>query len=142
MFVADNFLLGATLPVGYSSYKPGNLSGDYSTRLLQYGISPFARYYIPGTSPHRFFGQLNAGIIGQTVWAPNYYDGSRDNTTNSYLTYGAAIGYNYFLTPGAALEVSAGYSRNDGNLGPAAGALDVRAGFSIFLPSKGTKAVE
>ncbi|QNH62031.1 outer membrane beta-barrel protein [Hymenobacter sediminicola] len=140
VFVANNFLLGANLELGYSSVKSGNLSGDYSTRVLQYGVSPFARYYLPGASAHRFFGQVSAGVLGQTAWYPNYYDGARQSSTNFAGRFGVAVGYNYFLTPGAALEVVAGYGHNSSRNAFSSGALDVRAGFSIFLPSKSTAA--
>ena len=138
VFVANNFLLGANLELGYSSIKPGNSSGDYSTRILQYGVSPFVRYYLPSTSVHRFFGQVSAGVLGQTAWYPNYYDGERQSSTNFASRYGVAVGYNYFLTPGAALEVVAGYGHNTNRNAFSAGALSVQAGFSIFLPSKAT----
>ena len=140
VFVANNFLLGANLELGYSSIKSGNSSGDYSSHVLQYGVSPFARYYLPSTSAHRFFGQVGAGVLGQTAWYPNYYDGERQSSTNFAGSLGVAVGYNYFLTPGAALEVVAGYGYNSNRNAFSSGALNVRAGFSIFLPSKGTAA--
>ncbi|MBD2713721.1 DUF3575 domain-containing protein [Microvirga sp. STR05] len=136
VFVANNFLLGANLELGYSSIKSGNSSGDYSTRVLQYGVSPFVRYYLPSTSAHRFFGQVGAGVLGQTAWYPNYYDGERQSSTNFASRYGVAVGYNYFLTPGAALEVVAGYGHNSNRNAFSSGALNVQAGFSIFLPSR------
>jgi hypothetical protein len=138
VFVADNILVGGNLTLGYDL-----LSFDiakYRRRTIEYEVNPFGRAYLPSTSAHRFFGQLSAGV----TWAdtriknrlayrePNIYDGNR-----RYTTAGLALGYNYFLTPGAALELTTGYNRiKPRGSSSSYGELDVRVGFSVFLPSK------
>ena len=127
-FVADRLLLGLTANLGYNSSEPGF---DSYARTITYGAVPFARYYFAGMDKHRFFGQLNAGII----WQNRKYKGpfgSGESYTTNYSTVGAALGYNYFLTPGAALEVTAGYNKNRFYNGT----FDIRAGLAIFLPSR------
>lgn len=139
VFVTDNLLVGTGLQLGYQRSKSHNINGDNISRNIQYGLSPFVRYYLAGTSPHRFFGQLSGGI----AWGNNYtkYQVNSQtlsgSTTSHYITASAGLGYNYFLTPGAALEVMAAYYRNgigvsNFNYGEAA----VSVGFTVFLPSK------
>lgn len=156
VFVADNFLLGSGLEVSYTLQKIKNLPNqDYRGRDLTLGISPFARYYLPGTGPHRFFGQANVGIARSSFFSKQkgiyvepsgqlipFENEQRGNSTRA--RFGVALGYNYFLTPSAALQVIASYNRYGygGNSSASAGALGVSAGFAVFLPSKGAKAAE
>jgi hypothetical protein len=135
VFVADNILVGGNLTLGYD-----RLSFDivnYRRRTIQYGVTPFGRVYLPSTSAHRFFGQLSAGI----TWADtriknrfNYVESNLFDGNSRYRTAGLALGYNYFLAPNAALELTTGYNRIGGS--SSYGELDVRVGFSVFLPSK------
>lgn len=131
-FVADKFLLGVTADLGYSNSKREGFY-DSSTRQITYGAVPFARYYVAGADKHRLFGQLNAGL----VWLNTKNDGAfgSGSRTSRYGTAGLAVGYNYFLTPGAALEATAGYNRS-GVEGNSNGVFSIRAGLAIFLPSQ------
>lgn len=139
VFVTDDLLVGAGLQLGYQGSKFDSNTEDRTYRDLYYGLSPYIRYYFAGTSPHRFFGQLGGGII----WN-NYYNKVESSSTSSTFkssshsaTAGAALGYNYFLTPGAALEVTASYNRfGIGNSNASNGGLSITAGFAVFLPSK------
>jgi hypothetical protein len=121
-----------TADLGYSNSK-SNAYYDSSIRSIRYGAVPFARYYIAGADKHQFFGQLNAGL----VWFNRKDKGSfgSGSSTTNYGIVGLALGYNYFLTPGAALEATAGYNRNGVN-GNSNGTFDIRAGLAIFLPSR------
>ena len=140
VFVTDNLLVGTGIQLGYqrASFK-SSATEDNISRSIPYGLSPVVRYYFAGTSPHRFFGQLSGGI----TWNNQYvkYEVNSEpvsgSTTSHNATASAALGYNYFLTPGAALEVTAGYYRNGiGKSGFNYGQVAVSAGFSVFLPSK------
>lgn len=149
VFVADNFLLGAGLPISYSRGHIENAFQKITRRDIAIGLSPFARYYLPGASAHRFFGQVQGAYArnssryksegfytasGGQVIATKEDQRSRD----SYSSFGASLGYNYFLTPGAALEVVASYNRFDYGQYNSTGAFGLSAGFAVFLPSKGT----
>ncbi|UPL49301.1 outer membrane beta-barrel protein [Hymenobacter sublimis] len=144
-FVADNFLVGAEIPLryGHTRYEEAfiQIPGVRSASQVDVGLGPFVRYYLPGTSNHRFFGQLNGSLGWQRqrqISTDDYPTGTRTikfERTIDYQTYGAALGYNYFITPGAALEVAAGYVRS--TLGPdrTNGSLDIRAGIAVVLPA-------
>ena len=142
LFVADNVLLGTDLRLGYAQITSKYPRGSYAYRTVSYGLAPFARFYVPSTSRHRFFGQLSVGatwtdmrtkLEGANVGVGPATRYQHDN----YQTAGLALGYNYFLSPHAALEVTAGYAlRRYNNPVRTTGAFDIRAGFSIFLPSK------
>jgi hypothetical protein len=133
-FVTDKLLLGLTANLGYNSAEP---SIDTYVRTISYGAVPFARYYFEGTDKHRFFGQLNAGLIWRNSKLKGPYGyGTGKSYTTLYGTGGVALGYNYSLTPGAALEATAGYNRNGSSNQFYIGTLDIRAGFAIFLPTR------
>lgn len=144
-FVVDRLALGAGLPLGYSrtrtNYTATTGPVTFTSRTWTYGLAPFARYYFLDASKHKLFGQLGGEVLrdanrnetretGNTPRVNHY-----GQTSTSWL---AGVGYNYFLTSNAALEVAANYVRNtDQNYlgGPARGSLNVRLGLSVFLPS-------
>jgi outer membrane protein len=151
IFVGNNFLLGAGLPLSYSRGHIENPNITSTRRDVEIGISPFARYYLPGTGAHRFFGQLQAALTldNYRYEAEGMYVGSggqisayrnEQSSKNTYGSFGAGLGYNYFLTPGAALEVIASYNRFGYGEFNSFGSLNVTAGFAVFLPSKATTA--
>ncbi|WP_197062964.1 outer membrane beta-barrel protein [Hymenobacter sp. APR13] len=151
VFVGNNFLLGAGLPISYSRGHFETTFQKSTRREVEVGLAPFARYYLPGSGAHRFFGHLQAGIArgSYRYQSEGMYIGSggqmvatkEDQRSNDTSTiFGAGLGYNYFLTPGAALEVVASYNRYGYGDYDSAGALNVSAGFAVFLPSKGTAA--
>jgi len=132
-FVADKFLLGVTANLGYNRSESTGYY-DSSVRTIVYGAVPFARYYFAGVDKHRFFGQLNAGLVWLNTKEQGAF-GTGGSYTRSYGIVGLALAYNYFLTPGAALEATAGYNRN-GVSGQSNGTFNIRAGLAIFLPSR------
>lgn len=138
VFVADNILVGGSLTLGYDRLAFEN--ANYRRRTIEYGVTPFGRAYLPSTSAHRFFGQLGAGITWTDTRIKNRFSYVEPNTfdgNSRYMTACLALGYNYFLTPGAALELTTGYNRiKQRGTSSSYGELDVRVGFSVFLPSK------
>lgn len=156
VFVADNFLIGTSLPLSYGSQHNKTTTQDYTFRSIDFGLSPFARYYLPGTAKHRFFGQLQVGVTNSSYRLDDegFYTGSggqlityqnKQRRNNTYGSYGASLGYNYFLTPSAALELIASYNRYgqgtsdaSGPFSNSSGNFGIAAGFTVFLPSKGT----
>lgn len=139
IFVTDNLLVGTEIQLGYQRGTSKGVTEDNISRSIQYGLSPFVRYYFAGTSPHRFFGQLSGGISWNNQYVKSKVNSETisGSTTSHYATASAALGYNYFLTPGAALEVMASYNRNGiGESDFKYGQVVVSAGFAVFLPSK------
>lgn len=133
VFLADDFLLGSSVTLGYNRVSSDNFLPKYVGRTISYGLAPFARYYFAGTTPHRFFGQASVGIEWSNTKVETIYTEKNSRTDKNFAV---GLGYNYFLTPNAALEILAGYGRDTNGVNPAIGYLDVRAGFSVFLPSK------
>ncbi|MCC3155853.1 porin family protein [Hymenobacter sp. 15J16-1T3B] len=133
-FVADNLALGATLNL---SYARQNINDSEFFRAWGYGASPFVRYYVVGQGRHQAFGEAGADLN----WSANRgnFFGIQQRVTES-RGYHLSLGYDYFVTPMAALEVSAGYrhqSRND--IDYLSDGLDVRVGFNVFLPVAAAK---
>jgi len=131
IFLAEDFLLGSSITLGYSRETFDISFQEYSGRTISYGLAPFARYYFAGTNPHRFFGQASAGITHSDTKIEAGYTEKYSSTDKNFAV---GLGYNYFLTPGAALEILAGYGRDTNGRNASIGYLDVRAGFSVFLP--------
>ncbi|UYZ61993.1 autotransporter outer membrane beta-barrel domain-containing protein [Hymenobacter weizhouensis] len=140
VFVANNLLVGSNVLLGYQRLRFETSFADQTSRSFSYGLTPFARYYVPGTGRHRFFGQLSAGVHWNSYRSRKESVNQPIETSRQTIrsfTYGGALGYNYFLSQNAALEVTAGYNRYSQKPGNGSyGDLDIQAGFSIFLPSK------
>ncbi len=137
IFLIDNLLVGASLQLGYGRSIDERNAERNVNRTLQYGILPFARYYFSGTGTHRFFGQLNTGLTWYNFrFKTENTAVFNQRSTNRSLVAEAGLGYNYFLTPSAALEVTAGYARYDNKLSDSSGSFNLLAGFAVFLPSK------
>ncbi|WP_375435862.1 hypothetical protein [uncultured Hymenobacter sp.] len=141
LFLTNRLLLGSEVQLGYSLLRFRNRNSsalNYRRRVFSYGFAPVARYYFNSTGPHRFFGQLSAGVFWLNSRNNDSILGSYDgrSQTQNYAKAGITLGYNYFVTPGAALEVTAGYSHTSSLAAFNTGFLDVRAGFAVFLPSK------
>ncbi|WP_165822202.1 outer membrane beta-barrel protein [Hymenobacter edaphi] len=141
-FLADNLALGAGLNLSYGRQRS---NGAQYYREFGYGLAPFVRYYLPGSSRHRVFGEVGADV-GRTHYRgldyrPVIGPGTWDYYTRSAGTFGyhGTLGYNFFLTPNAALEASAGYYRvaHDPIFNPRH-VVDVRLGFSVLLPASGS----
>lgn len=139
-FLANNLALGAKLNFGYGRQRYG-ASSTY--RQINYGLSPFVRYYALGSGRHRAFVEAG-GDFGWTSYRNKvnnpYYPEPETNRTVSTSGYHAALGYSFFLVPTAALEASAGYYRVTNDPIYSKGhVVDVRVGFSIYLPAGGSK---
>ncbi|MCC3155854.1 outer membrane beta-barrel protein [Hymenobacter sp. 15J16-1T3B] len=158
-FVHDRLALGSGLLLIYEhdKSKSDNVYLGYPTRssghVLGIGVAPFARYYFYDGTPHKIFGQ--AGVeLASYFSSSTYNDGNRGYTSKDSGTrtgWYANVGYNYFLSPSVALEATAGYRRGAffdyapqrfGNTFPAENGLDVRLGFSFFLPAAKVAAVD
>ncbi|MBC6699848.1 outer membrane beta-barrel protein [Hymenobacter puniceus] len=149
VFVANDFLLGVGLPISYSRGHIEYTFQKSTRRDIAVGLSPFARYYLPGAGAHRFFGQVQGAYArsNSRYQSEGTYTASGgqviitkedQRSRSSYNSFGASLGYNYFLTPGAALEVVASYNRLNYSRYNSSGAFGLSAGFAVFLPSKGT----
>lgn len=141
IFVADNLALGAGLSVAYARQR---YNDDWFFRQFGYGLAPVLRYYVPGGGRHRVFGELGGEYGRRHSRGTEYRDvigpppPERVRRTSVY-GYHAALGYSFFLAPTAALEATAGYYRvaHDPIYHPR-NIFDVRVGFSVYLPGKGT----
>ncbi|OON70744.1 hypothetical protein B0919_01640 [Hymenobacter sp. CRA2] len=143
-FVADNFVLGTGVELFYNRERSERIGTMFPTsfrsRTFGAGISPFVRYYFLGQNKHRVFAHAGASTTWYSyrdVTSSNGQEGTPYTTHDNVGSYNVGLGYNYFLAPTAALEVTAGYRRS-GEAGPVyrpKGSLDVRLGLSVFLPS-------
>ncbi|RTQ53681.1 hypothetical protein EJV47_02795 [Hymenobacter gummosus] len=134
-FLADNLVLGAAVDLEYYRFRSGS---NAFQRAFGYGISPFVRYYVVGQGRHQVFAEVGSNLTWYKVRNENVPPfGSTSRYTSRVLGYHGALGYNFFLTPTAALEASAGYRRyGKDDVSNRRGELDVRLGFSMFLPAK------
>ncbi|WP_188557870.1 outer membrane beta-barrel protein [Hymenobacter glacieicola] len=139
IFLADNLLLGTGVQVGYERLSFDNSTQKYRGHTTTLGLLPFVRYYLPGTGSHRFFGQAQGGVVWTSSRVTIDYNTGEDDERKAKShdsAFGAALGYNYFLTPGAALEITAGYRRDTNGPERTIGLLDIRAGLAVFLRGK------
>ncbi|WP_423149624.1 hypothetical protein [Rubrolithibacter danxiaensis] len=124
-FVNNRTAIGAQVILGLSAYDGGN--------TVNYGVTPFIRYYLPeGSSPTgRWFGQVNAGIAGSSM-----KDSQQDEPVS--LLLGAQAGYAHFVVRNVALEGTLGYNytKADINTGGGISGLGVALGFQIYLPGR------
>lgn len=134
IFVADNFAIGASLPLAYSFTKYKAFTSNEKSRLLQIGLLPWLRYYVPSESRHRIFGELSVGGVFSSYRAkPIGFAAVSSQDTNFRAS--AGIGYTYFLTPAVGLEALAAYSRSSGSEEAfGRGNLGVNLGFRVYLP--------
>ncbi len=89
-FVSDNFAVGATLALG--SARDG--VGDSKTVRTNFGIGPFARYYIFSSNTNfGFFGQAQLSF-GTNKTNPPVGEVRHGNTLSFVLAPGAAFFFN------------------------------------------------
>lgn len=124
-FVADNFVLGGSVPLYY--YGDENGSGK------QIGLTPFARYYFGG-GPTRLFALAKLGY--RHNWYSSKRDAERFDSSRGYFSGGAGLGLVHFLTKQIGVEAIASYSGIKENKGNYRGSFDVSLGFQIYLPAK------
>ena len=131
-FIADNFMIGAVVNLGFAKSPETNGQAVESTI---YGVQALSRYYLfPGEvgvdellKKGRFFVEANGGISGINV---------KDGPTTNGFALGFGPGYSYFVTDNVALETSIKYN------GLAGGgnttyqhSLGLNLGIQLFLPS-------
>jgi hypothetical protein len=120
LFVKDNFVLGASLPLHYSGHSNGS--------SIQLGLTPFARHYF-GKGPTRLFALAALGYSHD--WRHRKHE---DHTSSSgYGTGSVGVGLVYFLTNQIGVEARVtydGFIRNDNYLG----SVNFGLGFQIYLP--------
>lgn len=155
-FVADRLAVGTGVVALYDrgrSVRPGpDFPVEYISSTFSFGAAPFVRYYLLNGSSHKLFGQAGGEAIA-------YFDrtkrieGTRktiDHYNGKSFGYHVDLGYNYFITPNVALEATVVYRRSSYveflpdryDADPGDNTLDVRLGFSVFLPSGKTAAAE
>jgi hypothetical protein len=135
VFLVDNLAVGASVPVGYYFTKYNGFSSYEKSRLLEIGLLPWLRYYIPSQSRHRVFGELSAGGVFSSYRAKQLGSTTFSGNDTDFRA-SAGLGYTYFLTPAVGLEALAAYSRNSGNRDSfGRGNLGLNLGFRIYLPS-------
>jgi hypothetical protein len=150
-FVVDRLALGAELRLSYDRNRSGYVSVDgpivRTSRIWGLGLAPFARYYLVDASKHKLFVQASGEYTRFLQRNTTEEVGRQKPYGNSFGYNGsgwsAGAGYNYFVSPNVALEARAGYRRDRQNsfIGIGGqGSLDVRLGFSVFLPSGQTTA--
>jgi hypothetical protein len=120
-FLADKFVIGTSLSIGYTKPKESDNS-------FGYGIGPYARYYFLNVDRHvNFFTEVNY-IFGETK--------SGDNKSKSN-GYGLKAGSVFFFNNSVGLEVSLDY--NSSKLAPnnsdnsTYNNLQIGLGFQIHL---------
>jgi hypothetical protein len=133
-FVGDRVVLGTGALLGYSRVKSVRLPPPYTGRTVELGLLPYARYYPLLKEKHALFAEAGGGFVKSYTRVSSF---GEQRFSNERATAHLMLGYNYFLTSNAALELQAGYRRNlVNNLESAIpGELALRVGFSIFLHS-------
>lgn len=109
VFVAKRLAVGAEILLAYSTNSAMYLGGTGKIRAFEYGVAPFARYYVVDAPKHKVFGQASYGLFGYTLNYDNSFGGGGPNSKDSYWSPRVGVGYNYFLSPMVALEVQPYY---------------------------------
>lgn len=131
-FVADNFLIGAVVNLGFT--KSPEVNGQ-SAKSTVYGVQALSRYYLfPGQvgvdnllKRGRFFVEANGGISGVNV---------KDGPTTNGFALGFGPGYSYFITDNVALETTLKYNGLVGGGDTTyQNSLGLNIGVQIFLPA-------
>lgn len=116
-FVIPNFAIGANVNLSYTKT---------SVKTTQFGIGPFARYYL-GTLNIRPFGEADFNFttaktkVGSTKGSAN--------GTNFFLGAGLAA----FINRNVAIEGLAGYSHSNYSHSDGSGGFNLRIGFQVYL---------
>lgn len=135
-FVADNFLIGAVVNLGFT--KSPEVNGVASEATV-YGVQALSRYYLaPGErgvdnmlKRGRFFLEANAGFSGANV---------KNGPTTNGFAYGVGPGYSYFITDNVALETSVKYNGLVGGGNTTyQHSLGLNLGLQIHLPQSTAK---
>ncbi|ALD21979.1 outer membrane beta-barrel protein [Hymenobacter sp. DG25A] len=144
VFLMNNFLVGARVNVNYYyfSQNPYTITPvnpyHYTNEGLGYGLGPFARYYVPSASRHRFFAEAGVEFYKTRSSTRVEYNGTEEvnKMKNTHSGFHGALGYNYFFTPNIALEATIGYHHTDLSQAYSSGNLRGQLGLSIFLQKR------
>lgn len=142
-FVADNFVVGLTLPVDYSHYQvsvvPNSALNFAEVISTQVGLAPFARLYI-GKAKLRPFVDASVGYSQQWFSSTNFNSSQETRLTGRALNYSASAGVAYFINRSLSLDASLRYSGGDqlNQTGFASdysqpGTFGLNVGFRLFL---------
>ncbi len=118
-FFTDNLAIGTYLPLSLRLQK------DYSN--INYGITPFFRYYFGQTSPLMWFVTGSFGISGYSL----KYDDS--SSSSSAIIGKAGIGGTYFLNKSIGLETILEYTYNKPKENDATSNIGLGLGLQIFF---------
>lgn len=125
-FISDNVVLGAQAIFYLGVYDGGE--------EFEYAVTPFARYYFPGSGREsgRFFGEALLGFGGSST------EDSEEDAVLSHV-WGLKAGYAHFVGQNVALEGTLGYVRTNADFDTGHGitGLSVGLGFNIYLPGSG-----
>ncbi|MCB2409285.1 outer membrane beta-barrel protein [Hymenobacter lucidus] len=135
-FVANRLAVGAEINLAYVSTNASYGNGGFKGKGLEYGLAPFARYYVLDAPKHKFFGQASYGIAGYSGKSESYDGGYSQTNKGSYWSGSVGVGYNYFISPMVALEVQPYYRRTSTDLEDdiRKNRWGVSVGFQIFFP--------
>ena len=127
-FVSDNFVLGATLNLGFGSTTGSTTSS--------YGIYPFLRYFfrdeIEGKVPSRVVPYIELGAgFGGTNNRLTDANGNKYNVTSNGLLLNAQPGLAFVLNQTVAMDLGLRYQYIGGT--PTTNRLGLQLGFQIFL---------
>lgn len=139
LFLANNFLVGTRLNLGYSHYKTTQTPYTQKSSSVGYGLGTFARYYVPSSSKHRFFAEAGVDYSRFNSRSKTEQEGLPDQEFTQKrkgFAFHGALGYNYFFTPNVALEATAGYYHSDPGRAYSQGRLGAQLGLSIFLQKR------
>lgn len=127
LFVKDNFVLGASLPLYFQ--RDSDLDLYTSQRI---GLSPFARYYF-GEGSTRLFALASLGY-SHGWWQHNPENRKSYSSSSGYGTGSAGIGLVHFLTNQIGVEARATYNGHIPR-DQYSGRFMLGFGFQIYLPS-------
>ncbi len=132
-FVSDNFVLGASLDLGFGLTTGATNAGKTTT--LSYGIYPFLRYFfrdeVEGKVPSRVvpYVELGAGFGGVNSRIEN--SGISATTTSNGLLLNAQPGLAFILNQTVAMDLGLRYQYIGGDI--TTNRLGLQLGFQIFL---------
>ncbi|MTI30532.1 outer membrane protein [Xanthovirga aplysinae] len=111
-FVADNFVLGLSLPFRLSWSK----SEWGKSNSQQFTVGPFTRYYVPIANRTSFFGEAGLGLgTYKYKYKPIDSEVSSEDermSKNTNYRFGFGLGLVYFLVPNVGLEGKLAYNYN------------------------------
>lgn len=131
-FIADNFVLGLSLPVRFYSSK----EEDYTVSQTSFGFGPFARFYF-GTSNIKPFLQANVGYVTNSYKIENSFD--NENGSSNGILFGFGGGVAFFIKESIAINASISYtgaSLKDGDNSDyksTTGEFGIGLGFALHL---------